>query len=301
MSIIDTTTTRLLNPAPGILAFYDGRVPGKRAYSPEPNWFDDGGYALGMASYAIVDGAEAIVYDTHMSVEHGRWVRNTLTGMGVRHMRVVLSHWHADHVAGNEMFADCEIIAHVWTDEALRQHKAELEAGTCMGPPAIKPLVLPTRTYEGSMPLEAGRVRVELRHLDIHSRDETVIWIPGTGLVLAGDTLEDTCTYVAEPEGFANHLRDLARMAAWPITRILPCHGDEEVIAKGGYGPGLITAGERYTRFLLDVAEGRDEGTRTLKEMVTEDLASGAITWFEPYETVHRRNVDRTLRFRRGD
>ena len=41
--------------------------------------------------------------------------------MGVRKMTVILSHWHDDHVAGNEIFADCEIIAHRSTDKLLNR------------------------------------------------------------------------------------------------------------------------------------------------------------------------------------
>ena len=59
---------RVLRPAPGVLAFYDGRVEGYR-WAEEENWVDEGALALGIASYAIVDGAEALVYDTHVSVD----------------------------------------------------------------------------------------------------------------------------------------------------------------------------------------------------------------------------------------
>jgi glyoxylase-like metal-dependent hydrolase (beta-lactamase superfamily II) len=39
---------------------------------------------------------------------------------------VVLSHWHDDHVAGNEVFADCEIIALRLTAEALSEHRTAI-------------------------------------------------------------------------------------------------------------------------------------------------------------------------------
>ncbi len=70
-----TSHTRILRPAEGILAFYDGRVEGYR-FAPAPNWVDEGAISLGIASYAVVDGDEALVYDTHVSVEHGRLIRD---------------------------------------------------------------------------------------------------------------------------------------------------------------------------------------------------------------------------------
>ena len=101
---------RVLRPAPGVLAFYDGRVPGYR-WAEDENWVDEGALELGIASFAIVDGAEALVYDTHVSVPHARAIREALAAEGVERFTVVLSHWHLDHIAGTEAFADCEVIA----------------------------------------------------------------------------------------------------------------------------------------------------------------------------------------------
>lgn len=138
------STLRVLRPAPGILAFYDGRIEGARAWSAGPNWLDDGAYVLGVCTYAVVSGTDALVYDTHISPAHARIVRKTLDQQGVTGIRVVLSHWHRDHVAGNEVFADCEIIAHALTLKALRDNRETMEAGD----PPIRPLVMPTATYE---------------------------------------------------------------------------------------------------------------------------------------------------------
>lgn len=66
MSNLTTETLRVLEPYPGLFAYYDGRISGKRLYSQDPNWVDDGAYNLGIASYSIVHGNEALVYDTHI-------------------------------------------------------------------------------------------------------------------------------------------------------------------------------------------------------------------------------------------
>jgi cyclase len=63
---------RVLHPNAGILAFYDGRVEGHR-FAPEGNWVDDGALSLGIASYALIDGEEALIYDTHVSVDHAHF------------------------------------------------------------------------------------------------------------------------------------------------------------------------------------------------------------------------------------
>lgn len=281
------STMRLLRPAPHVIGFYDGRVDGARAWSDEPNWLDDGAYALGVCSYAVVDGSEALVYDTHISLPHARLVRARLQEMGVTSIRVVLSHWHDDHVAGNEVFADCEIIANSLTAAALAENRAAIESAE----PPIRPLVMPNRIFDGALSLTVGSVPVELRHADIHSRDGTVLLLPGAGLLLAGDTLEDPVTYVAEPARLEAHLRDLQRLATWTFDRILPNHGAEAVIEVGGYDRRLIDAMRAYVEKLLACRARPGLAELSLADFIADDIASGAVRYFEPYEAVHRRNV----------
>jgi cyclase len=286
------STMRILRPYPNVLAFYDGRIEGVRAYSQERNWLDDGAYVLGVASYALIEGSEALVYDTHISLDHARIVRRTLAEAGATTIKVVLSHWHADHVAGNEVFADCEIIANDLTARTLAAHRDDLESRT----PAIKPLVMPTRIVEGDTTLKLGATEIELRRADIHSEDGMVLLLPQTGLLLAGDTLEDPITYVGEPDRLAAHLADLERMSSWNISRILPHHGAPEVIAAGGFGRGLIDATIRYVRKLMRLRNEPELARQDLRSFAAEDFAAGEIGYFAPYEAVHRRNVEAVSR-----
>jgi cyclase len=285
---------RLLEPAPGILAWYDGRVAGYRT-DPGPNWVDDGAIALGIASYAVVDGDQALVYDTHISVAHGRRIRADLKARGVRDITVVLSHWHLDHVAGTEAFADCVVIANIRTAAHLEARCAGIEAGTDKGPPAIRPLILPSQVFDSHMTLTVGDRIVELIGANIHSDDATVIWLPDAGILLAGDTLEDPATYVCEPQDFAAHLTDLARLAALNPRAILPNHGDPGRIASGGYGPGLIAATQRYVRWLTSLRDDPRRAATPLAKVIRDDLQAGHLVWFQDYEEVHRENVARTL------
>lgn len=286
------STLRVLQPAPGVLAFYDGRIPGVRAYAERPNWLDDGAYALGIASFAIVDGPHALVFDTHISLPHARAIRAHLEGLGVRDLRVVLSHWHDDHIAGNEVFADLEILARRLTADLLAERRPALEAGD----PPIRPLVLPNRTWDAPrLDLTVGRLRVELHPADIHSRDGTVLLLPEQGLLLAGDTLEDPITYVDEPDRLPAHLVGLETLAAIPFRRILPNHGAPDRLAAGGYPHTLLAATRRYVERLLRCPQDAALAAQDLRTFAADDFATGAITYFEPYEAVHRRNVTAVL------
>jgi len=281
---------RVLRPADGVVAFYDGRIEGYR-FAPQPNWVDDGALSLGIASYAIVSGDEALVYDTHVSLEHARLIRSTLEDEGVRKFSVVLSHRHLDHIAGTEVFADCEVIACDRTADHLARDRAAIEAGALEGPPPIDPLVLPTSVFSGRLALVVGQTHVELLQTNIHSDDATVAWLPEQHLLLCGDTMEDTVTYVDEPESLAVHRANLDELWGLAPERILPNHGDPDVIASGGYPLSLIRATQEYITALercrTDVAL-RDA---LLRELIAERLRDGSLHYFAPYEDVHRQNV----------
>lgn len=285
---------RVFEPGPGILAFYDGRVEGYR-FDPKPNWVDDGAISLGIAAFAVLDGGEALVYDTGTTLEHGRLIRAELGRRGADRFTVVLSHWHLDHVAGTEAFADSPVISGERTAEHLRAKRAAIEAGTLEGPPAISPLVLPTRTFAGRETLRIGETAVELIAANVHSDDATVIWLPDRRLLLCGDTMEDTVTYVDEPDQFDAHLRDLERLAELEPHRILPSHGDPDRIAGGGYPATLNDATRSYIRLLRRMASEPELREVPLRELIADWLDPGPLVYFEPYEAVHRQNVETVL------
>jgi len=289
-----TTLLRILRPAPGVLAFYDGRVEGYR-FAAEPNWVDEGALSLGTASFAIVEGDEALVYDTHTTLEHGRWIREALEAEGVRRFTVLLSHWHLDHVAGNDAFADCEIVAGARTAELLREHERAIEAGEHYGWPPISPLVHPTRTFEGRQSFRVGRRELEAIPVNIHSDDAIVLWDPAARLLLAGDTVEDTVTYVEEPQHFGAHLRDLDRLLALEPAAVLPAHGDPDTIAAGGYGPALISATQDYIRLLQRMPTEPQLRDLELSDLLAPQIERGDVRYFAPYERVHRENVETVL------
>lgn len=280
-------TLRIHEPYPDIFVYYDGRIEGKRLHSDKPNWLDDGAYSLGVASYAIVSGADALVYDTHISVHHAKAIRAHLEGLGVTAIRVVMSHWHTDHVAGNGGFADCPILSNRLTLETLQAKRDVLEAKD----PPIKPVVMPTETFEGEMTLKVGEITVTLMQFDIHSADGTVLLLPHLGVLLAGDTLEDSVTYISEPDNTARHIAELERLAGLDFVRILPNHGDEQVIASGGYPPSLVTATRDYLTRLLSRLDDADLASESLKDFIAPELAAGTLTYFAPYEAVHSQNI----------
>lgn len=289
-----TQHLRIFQPHPGLYAYYDGRVPGYR-FMEGDNWVDEGAIGLGIATYALVAGQSALVYDTSVSSEHGAAIRAHLEAQGVTEFTVIYSHWHLDHVAGTSAFANCEVIANARTAAHLAERRDAIEAGTCHGLPEIKPLILPTRVFSGQFDMIFGDQRVTLIEANIHSDDATVLWLPEQRILLAGDTVEDCVTYVDEPANFAAHLRDLDRLAALEPRFVLPDHGAPDILARGGYDPEVIRATQRYIRWLMGLEAEPEKCVTPLQEIIADDLAAGILEWFAPYADIHAQNVQRTL------
>jgi cyclase len=285
----------VLDCAPGLTAYYDGRVPNYR-WREGPNWVDDGAISLGIASYVLESENKALVYDTHVSVEHANIIRNDLTRRGVTHVTVLLSHWHLDHVAGTEAFADCEIISTRKTLEHLKARKSAIESGALEGPPQINPLILPTRVFEGELEFQLGARHLKFIACNIHSDDAAVVWEESAGLLLAGDTMEDTITYVGEPQNFETHLRDLDRLWALNPQFIFPNHGDPDIIAAGGYGKGFIKAQQQYIRTLMRCRSDAALRAKPLRELIAGPLEMGWVNYFAAYEEIHAQNLQRVVR-----
>jgi cyclase len=187
------------------------------------------------------------------------------------------------------------VISNERTAEHLRAKRGAIEAGTLEGPPSISPLVLPTRTFAERETLSVGEESVELIAVNVHSDDATVLWLPDRRLLICGDTMEDTVTYVDEPDEFDAHLRDLERLAELDPSRILPAHGDPDRIAAGGYPAGLNDATRSYIRLLQKMPSEPELREVPLRELIADPLAAGTLVYFEPYEVVHRQNVETVL------
>ena len=289
-----TIHLRLLRPHEKIHAFYDGRIENYRFMEAE-NWVDQGALSLGICSYVVIDGNEALVYDTHVSPEYGAIIRKFLNDRGVTKISVLLSHWHLDHVAGTSAFADCTIISNKKTFAHLAQHKTGIEDGSFHGLPAINPLVMPTETFENEMNFKLGSLNLTFLEANIHSDDATVVWIDDLDILLAGDTMEDTVTYVGEPQHFETHLRELDRLWALAPNRILPNHGDPEIIALGGYEKTLVRAMQQYIRMLKRCQTEPQLRKMPLKDFIAGPLQMGWVNLYGPYEKVHMQNINAFL------
>jgi glyoxylase-like metal-dependent hydrolase (beta-lactamase superfamily II) len=276
-----------------LISFYDGRP----AQAPRPpnthNWADYGALDVGVSTYVIRRGDQALVYDTFPTAQEAKWVRDYLTKAGVKHFTLVNSHWHLDHVGGNAVYADVDRIATDKTIQLLSANKAAIEAGTEWGPPVIKPLVVPDIGITGNTNYYVGDVKVELRPVNIHSEDGLVIYLPGDRILLAGDTLEDTVTFISEPENVVAQYNNMRKLKQWDIDRIFPNHGNPDVISHGGYQTTLIDATLDYLRKVITRAHDPDYLQGTLEDYVGDSVSKGWVSIWWAYYEPHKANLSK--------
>lgn len=292
---------RISEPHAGLFAYYDGRVEGYR-FDPRLNWVDEGGLGLGIASFTLIEGTAALVYDTGTTPAHGTAIADHLKGQGVQSIRISYSHWQKDHIAGTaqvlEALPNSPIIANTRTAAHLKSAKSDLESNRRW--PPIQPVLLPNQTFEGSLNLTLGNREIELHTFNIHSDDASVLFLPAEKILLAGDTGEDLITYVDEPQDFAHHRADLKRLKILGAPKIMPCHGAETIIAAAGSDATLIDATETYIAWLQSLAKQPEHASQPISEILADHLEHNHITWFEPYATIHAANVQAALGAQHG-
>ena len=276
--------------SPYLLYFFDGRRPAER-FAKDWNWLDDAAMKLGVGTYAIHQGEEAVVYDTFTSVAQAKWVRTHLEKMGIKKFKIVHSHWHLDHIAGDAAYADSDVISSAATRDALVKQKADIESGKLWGPPPIVDVRIPNVVFEGKKEMAVGDVKFELRQINIHSLDSTVIYFPNDKILLAGDTVEDSLTYMVEVENLATHVANLKVMKTWDITKIYPNHGNPEVIMGKGYDKTLIDATINYVTRVITKAHDAGYVDGKMEDYIGDSVANGWVQFYEPYRDVHIQNL----------
>lgn len=278
----------------GVYAYYDGRTCPWHA----SNWYYQT-LALGVATYSIVSGDSALLFDAGLTPAHAEYMVAHVRSLGAKTITTVYSHYHSDHIAGASSLSGTKIIAHEKTKQKLVEVASDLENPDEDEGPSIN-VVFPTKTYEDTMALQIGDLRAELHNFNIHTADSTLLFFPDTGLLFAGDMLEDTVTYISEPENLTTHLRELERLKQLPITKILPAHGSPERIEAGGFDTSFIEATITYLRALQEPVGVPIVWKQRLGEVVKADLDAGRLVYCEAYEGVHEENVESIKELRAG-
>jgi glyoxylase-like metal-dependent hydrolase (beta-lactamase superfamily II) len=186
----------------------------------------------------VVRGSEGLLlFDTRGSPVQGEELRHELTELDARAVQhVVNSHWHFDHVLGNQCFTGAWRWGHPGLNEMFERHREVALSWARAYEPELDrelaglELTLPNRAVPDHAVIDLGDRVVELVH---HGRGHTghdiVAHARAAGVVFAGDLLEesappsygDDCFPVAWPNAVVALLE-----ATTTETTIVPGHGD---------------------------------------------------------------------------
>jgi cyclase len=153
----------------------------------------DEGLAGGNAGFVIGDDG-VLVIDTFQDPRPAKTLLadiRKLTPLPIRF--VVNTHYHLDHVNGNDVFAaaGATIVAHRNVRAWMRTENIKM-----LDPPVtpekkarVESLTLPTVVHDSHLDLFLGSRRVNLRYYPGHTGGDSVVWIPDAHVVFCGDML----------------------------------------------------------------------------------------------------------------
>jgi cyclase len=227
------------SPSPDALAF-TLKPLGHNAYAA----IDNAKHQAGSNSGLVIGENGVLVVDTFVQEGAAKQLLaeiRKLTPLPVKY--VVNTHYHLDHVAGNKVFQDAgaTVIAHrnvpgwihtenlkFFGDKIKPEQKAMIEG---IGSPDI--------TYDHSIDLVLGQTKVRVRYFPGHTGGDSVVLVPGAGVVFCGDLFWNTTLpnlIDASTEPWMHTLEELATVQA---QTYVPGHGDvgtvKDVAAFRGY------------------------------------------------------------------
>ena len=170
---------------------------------------------------------------------------------------VINTHSHSDHTWGNQLF-DCPILAHKLCRETMAANvkgpwnlakiRAEIAARSKNEPQWASEMgakiegleiTLPTQWFEDRRDLVVGGVEIQVVHLDAHTPDSAVVWLPQSRVLFSGDLIfEGRYPFIGDAD-LPEWMSVLKRLPWYGAKTFVPGHGrlcgEETIIALGDY------------------------------------------------------------------
>lgn len=184
----------------------------------------------------LTDSVAAVDAQYPVSGADFRHSIGSVTDKPVAHL--LLTHYHGDHVFGNQAFEDCEIVAH-----RLLKEKMEENLTTNWAPENLdrmmeeirktRPerewlyeglrIVLPTKIFEDRFTLDG----VEMIHMGGHTAGSSVVHIPDDRILFSGDLVfAETFPWAGDPSvNPDNWIEAFRAILALDVDTIVSGHG----------------------------------------------------------------------------
>ncbi len=219
---------------------------------------------------AIVTNEGTIVIDTLPFPRETREMIDFLRGESKRGIRyIVNTHHHADHVYGNYLFAEADIISSEKCREVMRKtgEKNLAEAKTQTPELNEVSLRLPNIVFQDKLTIHLGDRVMRLMPLPGHTQDGIGVYIEGEKILFSGDAVMPLpYIFWGDRELLMTTLRMIKEMN---LENIVQGHG--EVLLKGEIDDTL-EVGLKYLDCIYEKVKAK-LATRTSKERLINDIS----------------------------
>lgn len=192
--------------------------------------------------YNVVVGAIAlpsklIMIDTGMNLRKIKEFRKKVEEETKRKFKTVfITHYHGDHIIGNQYFSDCDIIASKWTsdkinkdipkwtDEVIERQKIRIDDPLALDGLKLTPA---NKSFEEQLEIIDGDVKVIIKQTGGHTKGSSYLYCPNYKVLFAGDNLfinsypwggEETCN----PDQWIDALEEYLSLN---VDYFVPGHG----------------------------------------------------------------------------
>jgi glyoxylase-like metal-dependent hydrolase (beta-lactamase superfamily II) len=198
----------------------------------------------------ILGEKRAVIWDT---LSHPRDMQNYAPLIGDKDLVIVYSHADWDHIWGTAGLPHqpAIIIGHT----ACRSRFSDDVPATLREKRAAEPtlwddvqLIPPNLTFQGEISLDLGAITLTLYHLEGHTADSIVAFLPEQGVLFMGDTVETPFPVLSPSCPLSHWIAELQRWESDPrVSTVIPSHGpvgEREIL-------------QRNIVYLQDLLDGR--------------------------------------------
>jgi len=280
------------------------------------------GYAI--CNAGIVDlGDKTIIFDTFISPDAAKDLLKASKQLtSYKATFVVNSHYHEDHIRGNQVFpADVDIISTIWTREAIAQKEPEeiswerenlpkriidtqLKLDAEKDPKRRRELAflivyyramseshpqlktrLPNITFEHKLIIHGTQRTVELLPFVGHTASDIVLYLPEEKIAFVSDLLFiNIHPYL--PSGFpVDWKQSLSKIEALGIKTAVPGHGPLGRSAD-------LSVMTQYIQSLENIATNMVKSGKSAKEVYLQPIPSPFETWWLFFDNFFFTNLE---------